>query len=120
MLGVAPPGFMRGNEASAHLFEGHDLGRRDRCGGLQLPPVFARIDALGDYLAVLDVHFSGPLERDVLGRPYANPPLLAGDRVTARPRLRFCAADFDVEAMLIVVLAGTERPGISGAGLFHL
>jgi hypothetical protein len=106
--------------AFAHLLEEHDLGGLDRGGGLQLAPVLARIDPLSDQAPVLGVQLAGAFERNILDRPYANPPLLAGDRVTAGPRLGGRVADLDVEPMLIVVLARTERLGLAGAGLLNL
>ena len=43
MLPVPPAALMAGNEALAHLLEGHDLGGLDRGCGLQLASVLARI-----------------------------------------------------------------------------
>jgi hypothetical protein len=66
------------------------------------------------------VQLAGALEGNILDGAYADPPLLAGDRVTAGPRLGGRIADSKLEAVLIVVLAWSERLGPSRACLLYL
>ena len=83
VLGVAPSGFMRGNEPLTHLLEGHELGGLNRGSGLQLAAVLARVDPFGDQAAVVSVQLAGALEGNIFDRSNAAPLFLPGDRVTA-------------------------------------
>jgi hypothetical protein len=120
VLGVSPFGFVRGNEALAHLLGGHDFGGLDRGRGFQLATAFAQIDPYGDQAAVLGMQIAGELERNILDRAYADPDLLAVDVIAAGPRLRGRLSHLHVEPVTIVVLPGAERLWLAGAGPLYL
>ena len=85
-----------------------------------MTPMFAWVDAFGDQAAIFCMQLASAHEKNIPDGAYADPPFLAGDRVTAGPRLGGRVADFEVEPLPVVVSACLERPGLAGACLLDL